>query len=313
VRVLVTGAGGFVGGHLRPALEQRGHDVVPVFSPRRATAEQLAVDLTDPEATARAVAAAWPDAVIHLAARARPAGLESVQALLDNNIRATHSLLEGIRCRAPSARAIIVSSSAVYGAVPVARNPVVEDEPQRPVLPYGASKVAVEAVASVYAAQGLDVVIVRPFNLLGPRQAAEFVAARFAQEIARLAASQVVERVIETGPLEPVRDFTDVRDAVRAYVALIERPTGPGPFNLCSGIPRSVGEVLREMLTLAGVTVTIRPRSARGTPPGLDVTYQCGSRAAIGTAVGWEPKIAWRETLRDVLADRGVRAGVDAP
>jgi GDP-4-dehydro-6-deoxy-D-mannose reductase len=307
----VTGAGGFVGGHLRSALEQRGYDVVSLFSPLHATAEQLAVDLADPEATARVVADAQPDALVHLAARARPAGLESMQALLDNNVRAAHNVLEAVRCLAPRARAIIVTSSAVYGAVPRERNPVLEEEPLRPLLPYGASKAAVEVVTSVYAAHGLDVVTVRPFNLLGPGQGAEFVAGRFAQEIVQIASGRA-EPAIETGPLEPVRDFTDVRDAVRAYVALLEHRTGPGPFNVCSGIPRSVGDMLREMVALASVHAAIRQRPGAGTPPGLDVAYQCGSRAAIGKAVGWEPEIPWRETLRDMLADWGQRVRTEA-
>jgi len=311
LRVLVTGAGGFVGGHLRPALEQRGHEVVSLFSPRRATAEQLAVDLTDPEAVARALADARPDAVVHLAARARPAGLEWIQTLLDNNVRAAHNVLEAVRCVAPRAKAIIVSSSAVYGAVPRERNPVVEEEPLRPLLPYGASKAAVEAVASVYAAHGLDVVTVRPFNLLGPGQGAEFVAGRFAQQIVQIAAGRA-EPVIETGALEPVRDFIDVRDAVRGYVALLEGRTGPGPFNVCSGVARSVGDMLREIMALAGVNPAIRQRPGAGTLPGLDVPYQCGSRAAIGKVLGWEPEIGWRETLRDILADWRTRVQAEA-
>jgi GDP-4-dehydro-6-deoxy-D-mannose reductase len=311
VRVLVTGAAGFVGGHLCRALERRGHVVVGLVSPRTGTGDPLAVDLGDREATARAVADARPDAVIHLAARARPAAPASMRELVDNNVHAAHSVLEAVRCLGAKIKVIVASSSAVYGAVPIARNPVVEEEPLRPVLPYGVSKAAVEAVVSAYAAQGLDVVTVRPFNLLGPHQGPEFVVARFAQQIAQVGAG-ISGPVIETGPLEPARDFTDVRDAVRAYVALVEQGTGPGPFNICSGIPRPVGEVLREMLAIAGLEAAIRPRAGAGTPPGLDVPYQCGSGAAIARAVRWEPEIPWRETLRDTLADWRQRIGGEA-
>ncbi len=311
MRVLVTGAGGFVGGHLCLALEQRGHDAVPVVSPRAAAVTGLAVELTDAEATARIVGEVQPDAVIHLAARARPARVESALTLLDNNVRAARNVLESLRCLAPRAKAIVVSSSAVYGAVPAERNPVVEGESLRPLLPYGASKVAVEAIASVYRSDGLDVVIVRPFNLLGPGLGPDLVGARFAQQIARIAAG-LADPLIETGSLKPVRDFTDVRDAVRAYVTLLERRTGPGPFNLCSGIPRAIGELLRDMLALAEVTATIRQRPDAGTPPALDVLYQCGSRAALGNAVGWAPEVPWSETLRALLADWCARLGVDA-
>ena len=311
LRVLVTGAGGFVGVHLRSALEGGGHDVVPAFSPRHAAGQRIAVDLADADAATRTVADPRPDAVIHLAARARPAGLDSVQALLDNNVRAAHGVLEAVRCLAPRARVIIASSSAVYGPVPAERNPVVEEEPLRPILPYGASKAAVEAVASVYTAHGLDVVTVRPFNLLGPGQGAAFVAGRFAQQIVQIAAGRA-EPLIETGPLDTVRDFTDVRDAVRAYVALLDRRTGRGPFNICSGIPRSVGDLLGEMVALSGVMATIRQRPGAGTPSGLDVPYQCGSRAAIRKAVAWEPEVKWRETLLDMLTDWRTRARAEA-
>jgi len=307
LRVLVTGAGGFVGGHLRPALERRGHAVVPVFSPGGATGGGLAVDLADADSARRTLADALPDAVVHLAARARPSGLESIQPLMDNNVRAAHNVLEAVRCLAPRARVIVVSSSAVYGAVPADRNPIIEREPLRPLLPYGASKAAVEALASVYAAHGLDVVLVRPFNLLGPGQGSEFVAGRFAQQIVQIAVGRA-EPVIETGPLAPVRDFTDVRDAARAYVALLEGQPGRGPFNVCSGVPRSVGAVLGEMMDVAGVKATIRQRPGAGTPTGLDVPYQCGSRVAIGKAVGWEPEIQWRDTLGEMLADWRTRA-----
>ena len=151
----------------------------------------------------------------------------------------------------------------------------------------------------------------RPFNLLGPGLGPEFVGSRFAQQIARIAAG-LADPVIETGPLEPVRDFTDVRDAVRAYVALLERRTGPGPYNLCSGIPRAIGEVLREMLAVAGVTATIQQHPRAGTRPGLDVPYQCGSRTALGNAVGWVPEIPWSETLQGVLADWRARVSAGA-
>lgn len=310
MRILMTGAGGFVGRHLRVALEQRGHEVVAVVSPRGATVAGFAVDLTDPEATANVVRQVAPDAVIHLAARARPAGLEAASVVLDNNIRAARNVLEALRCLAPNAKAIVASSSAVYGAVPIERNPVLEAEPLRPLLPYGASKVAVEAIASLYQAQGLDIVTVRPFNLLGPGLAPEFVAARFAEQIARIAARRS-EPLVETGPLKPVRDFTDVRDAVRAYIALLESDAGPGPFNLCSGVPRAIGAMLQDMLALANVTATVRQRADAGTPPGLDVPYQCGSPEALATAVGWTPKIPWTNTLQDVLADWCARVSLE--
>lgn len=302
MRVLLTGAGGFVGPHALAALRARGHVVTPVGSPRHQPAVEWVVDLTDADATLRLIEQRAPEVVIHLAARSRPSGLDALGALFDNNVRAAASVLEATRRAAPRARVIVASSSAVYGAVPPERNPVTEDMPPQPLLPYGASKVAVEGLASVYRGQGLDVVVVRPFNLIGAGQDATFVLAGFARQIMRAAARQS-KAEIETGPLERVRDFLDVRDAAEAYAALVERPVGFGPLNLCSGVPRRLGDVLGEMMALAGVTAAIRPNPGAGTPGRLDVPYQCGSRIAMMHAVDWQPQVPWKRTLGDLLED----------
>src|SRR5205823_6118079 len=117
-----------------------------------------------------------------------------------DNLATTTNVLEAVRLSAPQARVIIAISSAVYGAVPRERNPILESEPPAPTLPYGASKAALEAVASVYAAKGLNVVIVRSFNLVGPGQDSSFAIASFGRQIALIKACRV-EPVIETGPL----------------------------------------------------------------------------------------------------------------
>jgi GDP-4-dehydro-6-deoxy-D-mannose reductase len=144
---------------------------------------------------------------------------------------------------------------------------------------------------------------------VGRTQPPDFAAASFARQLACIR-SGAAPAVIECGPLDRVRDLIDVRDVVRASLLLLEGDPGPGPFNVCSGIPRAMGEVLREMLALTGIRAEIRSR-----PDGASVTdipYQCGSYAALRRAVGWEPSIPWRETLVDLLEDWRERVGAAA-
>jgi len=306
VRVLLTGAGGFVGPHVTRALEAAGHAVVRLVGPKASAQEATPVDLTDARATLEAVRTIRPEAVVHLAARARPGGAEHLQTLLDNNARCAGNVLAACHSAMPRARIVLVSSSAVYGQVPKERNPIGELEALQPVLPYGVSKVAVEAIGSTYRALGLDIVTVRPFNLAGPGQAPGFIPASFARQIVALE-SGPAGRVVEAGSLEAVRDLTDVRDAARAFALLLEGRPGPGPYNVCSGTPRRVGDVLMALLTLAGLDVEVRTGVDAMLEPSLDIPYQCGDARAVAAAVGWRPEIPWEQTLRDTLWDWRLR------
>jgi len=298
VRVLVTGAGGFVGGFLLSELRRSGHDTVPVYSPSATTADGL--NLLDAERTIRRIDETCPDAIVHLAARSKPATMEALRSLVDENLTMAANVLEASRVAAPRARVILASSSAVYGAVPIERNPIKEDEP------YGAAKAAVEALASVYVALGIDVVVARSFNLVGPGQDPSFAIPSFARQVA-LASNSTAEHVIETGPLDKTRDFTDVRDAVAAYLLLIARSPPPGLYNVCSGVARCLRDVLEDLMKQAGIRAVVREAPDRGSGGQLDVPYQCGSRALIGRVIGWQPTIPWEETLSDILADWQLR------
>jgi GDP-4-dehydro-6-deoxy-D-mannose reductase len=309
VRVLVTGAGGFVGRLLVAELRRSGHEPIPLYSPRTAGPDGL--DLLDAEGIRHWIDEARPEVVVHLAARAKPAAIEALRSLLEENLSTTTNVLEAVRLTAPGARVVLASSSAVYGAIPRERNPVVEEEPLSPSLPYGAAKAAAEAVASVYGARGMNVIVVRSFNLIGPGQDASFAIASFGRQIALIKARRM-EPVIHTGPLDRFRDFTDVRDAVRAYVLLTERAPEGGRYNLCSGVARSMRDVLGDLLDLAEVKAVIHEDPAKGSGGPLDVHYQCGSRAAIERSTGWTPTISWEQTLRDVNADWDQRTNGEA-
>jgi GDP-4-dehydro-6-deoxy-D-mannose reductase len=309
MRALVTGIDGFAGRHLAALLRARGdalHGTV-------AGAERLpglaglgaaslrAVDVRDGAAVAAAVADAAPEVLFHLAARtfvpdgaADPAGVFIVNAV------GTLHVLAAVAQHAPRCRVLVIGSADAYGAVPAAAQPIAEAQPLRPLSAYGASKAAAEVVAGQWAdGTGLDVVRVRPFNHIGPGQDPRFASADFARQLLAVRRGAAPPR-IEVGDLEPVRDFTDVRDVVAAYVAIAERGARGAVYNVCSGVGRSIRSLLDDLIAAAGVTVEVvsAAHRRRRTP----VTRLVGDPTAVHAATGWAPRIAWQQTITDILA-----------
>jgi GDP-4-dehydro-6-deoxy-D-mannose reductase len=294
VRVLVTGASGFVGSHVCRLLRARQHDVITLRDGGRARG----VELSEAGVVLESVGACPPDAEVHLAARIRAAPGDPWRDVYANNVTATYGLLAAVRAEAPRARILLASSSAVYRAVPRGRNPVTEDERLRPVSLYGASKVACEALAWTHAAAGPGVVICRPFNLVGPGGEDRSALAQWARQVASIKRG-LAPGVVRCGPLGTFRDLTDVRDAARAYVSLVEAQEPPDVVNICSGAAHSGEEVMSLLLEEADVQAQID--SAPGATD--DLEYQCGDNARIVRSVGWCPEIPLRQSVRDVLAE----------
>ena len=292
MRALITGAAGFVGGHLAAELAARGAEAI---GPSR---EEL--DLLDAGATRRAVADSRPDAVFHLAALASVA--DSWRAPVDawdNNTRSTLHLLEAVRDEAPDAVVVHAGSGETYGPVPPQRLPVTEDEPLRPQNPYAVSKAAGDLLAGFYAdAYGMRVVRTRAFNHAGPGQGDSYVVSAFARQIAAAERAGQESLVLETGNLEPRRDFTDVRDVVRAYVLAAERAE-PEIYNVCAGESVAVADILAALTRLTDVAVEQRTDPARLRKH--EVMDIRGSHARLTEATGWEPEIALERTLADTL------------
>ena len=283
----VTGGGGFVGGHLLPLLDR-------VVAPTRAE-----LDLLDADAVRRAVAAAAPERVFHLAALASVAhSWQHPRAVFRDNVEMTANVLDAVREEAPDAAVVLLSSGEVYG--PPAQLPVTEDAPLRPQNPYAVSKAACDLLAGQYAdAHGLRIVRVRAFNQAGPGQSDEYVIGTITRQVAEAEAAGSGEAVIRTGNPDSARDFTDVRDSVRAYVAAGSLEAG-GVYNVCSGTAASV----RELVEMAGraARVQVRHEVDEARVRAQDVPEVRGSAERLASASGWRPEIPLEQTVADAVA-----------
>jgi GDP-4-dehydro-6-deoxy-D-mannose reductase len=309
MRFLITGISGFAARHLAERLVADGHEVfgttrrVPAAASPIVPREHIAaVDLRDRDAVAGVVRSVRPAGVFHLAAVTDvAASISDPDETYRVNLFGSLHVFAAVRAEAPACRVVWIGSSHAYGAVDAADLPVTERQQFRPLSPYAASKAAADLAAYQWArAEGLQIVRLRPFNHTGPGQAPQFVCADFAKQVAEIERGVHPPR-IDTGNLDVVRDFTDVRDVVRAYVLAWERGVPGEDYNVCSGTGRTPRQILDGLLRLSGVqaAVTVRPDRQRS----VDVPALVGSPTKLRQATGWAPAISWDETLRDVLAD----------
>lgn len=294
MRAFVTGAKGFVGTWLVDHLQEQGDEVVAV---------DRDVDVGDGPALSVALAEAGPQAVYHLAALSHVGrSWDEPEEVVKVNTLGTLHVLEAARACRPLPRVLLVSSAEVYGAGADADSPTTEDAPLAPVTPYAASKVAAEFLGlQAFLAHGLPVIRVRPYNHIGPGQAAGFVVPSLAARIAE--ARRLGETTLPVGNLSARRDLTNVRDVVRAYRLVVERGTPGEVYNVCSGRAVAIDELARRMLELAGVDLELVPDPELVRP--VDVPLLCGDPQRLRAATGWEPTFDLDRTLRDVLEEWG--------
>jgi len=313
-RILVTGASGFVGQHLRTAL----HDAFPQARLIAATRgesvtgwdEAVTLDLLDPDSCTVAVAKAAPDAILHLAALAAVG--ESFANPLPSwraNLFGTLALGEAVRAQARDALFVHVSSAEAYGLSFQSGLGLAEDAALRPANPYAASKAAADLAIGEMALRGLRAVRVRPFNHTGAGQTDAFVVPAFARQVAMISAGRQAP-VLRVGALERWRDFLDVADVCAGYVAVLRASDRLEPgvvFNLSSGLPRRMGDILDDLLRLAGIKASIEAEEALLRP--TDVLRTQGDSSAANRVLGWTPAVPWEKTLGTVLADWLARIG----
>jgi GDP-4-dehydro-6-deoxy-D-mannose reductase len=307
---LITGITGFVGGHLAERLLAGGdvdlHGVNrsgqwPTHLRHIAGRVTLhAADLADPASTESLLRNVQPDQIYHLAGYAAVGeSFREPQNAWTNNVSVARALLEAVvRCgRQP--QILFVSSALIYGAPPRPDFPVDEHAPYEPQSPYAESKLAADRLAAEFAeTHGLDLVRVRPFTHIGPRQSTRFAIASFARQLARIELGLDLPR-LKTGDLSAQRDFTDVRDIVRAYALLMAQGVRGEAYNAGSGVAVSIASLLDQLRSMCPVPVEVVTQADRLRP--TDAPVLVADCNKLRRATGWTPEIPLSQTLRDTL------------
>ena len=294
MRALVTGSRGFVGTHLVAHLNACADDVIEVDrvigSP----------PIEDAGALSELIAEAKPDAVYHLAGQSDVAAswddpIGTFQTNADGTLHVVRACIDvGVE------RLLSVTSSDIYGMVDPDELPITEHAPLRPVNPYAASKAAAEMVCiQGFLGHGLGVIRARAFNHLGPGQSDRFLAPALAARIAGNEQSGSTQ--VPVGNLSARRDFTDVRDVVRAYRLLVVDGVPGEAYNVCSGLDVAVSDIAETLLGLAKISMTLEQDQRLFRP--VDLPVQRGDNAKLKQATGWTPEIALADTLADTLED----------
>jgi GDP-4-dehydro-6-deoxy-D-mannose reductase len=310
-RAFITGIGGFAGSHLAEALLRAGIRVEGTVRPggSQSNIEHLTPQLTlhpcdvrSPAPLAEAIRKARPDVVYHLAATSSVSEAElDLKATMEVNLTGTLNLLEAIRTETPSALLVHISSSEVYGRVLPKENPIREDRPPgAPVHAYGLSKLFSEELVRFYQSHhGIQAVMLRPFNHIGPRQSDRFVCSSFVKQLVWIEQRRA-NPVIHVGNVDPVRDFTDVRDVVEAYRLAAEHCKPGSLYLVASGKGISIEALLDEILSLINTRIEIRkdPDRVRKT----EIPVLIGDATSFASATGWQQEFALRDSLRDTAA-----------
>jgi len=302
LRVLITGASGFAGGHLAQACTAAGDEVLGASRSGALPAgagDGLAIDLRDGPGVRRLMRDLRPEVVYHLAALSSVGrSWEDPVGTVKDNVATAVSVLDALAREAPHARAVWVSSCEVYGAP--THLPIEENAPIGPSNPYAVSKAAGDLLAGVYAqAHGLHVIRVRPFSHAGPRQLPIFVVSSLARQAATTLLGGAERVEIVTGNPDTRRDFTDVRDIVRAYRRLAA-VAAPGVYNVSSGRSISAADqvaLLASLIAPVRVEHVVDPARVRA----HEVMDLRGCSARLRSATGWEPEIPFRQTMLDTI------------
>jgi GDP-4-dehydro-6-deoxy-D-mannose reductase len=314
LRVIITGAAGFVGRHLLAELRTSWPDaalhgtVLGMPDDRLPdVARWYGLDLRDEAAVNGLIDSIQPTHILHLAALASVAqSFNAPWETLENNILSQVNLLEACRRLSQPPRLLITGSAEVYGPVKPEDVPLDEDAPLMPNSPYAVSKVAQDMLGLQYfQAYDLPVMRARAFNHIGPGQTEHYVATAFAMQIARIEAGQQAP-VIHVGDLSAKRDFTDVRDVVRAYRLITSDGAAGDVYNIASGKSISIRDLLDHLLALStadDISIVVDPDRLR--PSRVPVLE--GDATRLRTTTGWQPTIPFTQTLSDILDDCRVR------
>lgn len=302
-KVLVTGANGFVGNHLVKELAENGFQVVGIGGPQGSpdkspyVQEYLSLDLNDSEAVQK-IDFRGITSVVHLA------GLAAVGPSFDNpmqyisaNMGIEVNLFEAAKAQAVKPRFLIISSGALYDSK--APLPLYESSSITPSSPYAVSKLGQEQLAQYYGLRGFECIVARPFNHIGPGQNLGFIVPDITKQVIAFDTADLDK--ITVGNLDAKRDYTDVRDIVRAYRLLLEKGIAGETYNICSGKAISGHEILAQILKTVGVNPEITQDPAKMRPSDAPEIY--GDHKKLTADTGWQPRIGFEATIQDVVTD----------
>ncbi|MEI6690861.1 MAG: GDP-mannose 4,6-dehydratase [bacterium] len=306
-RILITGAGGFVGKHLVEALQKAGetdiygnvYSASSDLSTLLPEGHILPADLTDFVATEKLVKDCAPDLIYHLASLSvvHNSGAQAGH-VLTNNLSLQYNILESVRLHAPNAKIIVISSGNVYGDASAEFIPMTELCPLRPLNSYAVSKISQEFLSLQYHyAYGLDVVILRPFNHTGIGQTIDFLVPMLAKQFVEI--KNGAEPIIQLGNTTSKRDFTDVDDIVLAYILAAKQGVSGEVYNLGSGIGTSISDIISTLQDLSGIAVQVKVDQSKVRDSDVPILV-CNS-TKFRKLTNWSPKIALRDTLKSVL------------
>jgi GDP-4-dehydro-6-deoxy-D-mannose reductase len=303
MRVLVTGGTGFVGQHLLRLLQERTRTIFSTYLVKPSSpiigAELLPCDIRKRDQVLQVVRYAQPQHIYHLSALSSVVkSYEGARQVWDTNVWGAMNLLDAVREAAPQARVLLVGSSQCYGAVASRRLPVSEDERLAPASPYAASKAAAEMLATqFFHSCGLQVIRTRPFNHTGPGQPAEFVCSDLARQVANIGLG-LRSPVLRIGNIRVERDFSDVRDVVRAYELLLQRGGAGDVYNVASGRSVSIAEIVKHLQSYCPrpFQVDVEQKRVRSG----EVLNMYGSNRKLCRTTGWKPEYPLAQTLRDL-------------
>ena len=304
-KALITGGKGFAGSHLKSLLLSEGFEVAifdvdePDLPEAAGPGRYMKGDLRSKESILRALADFKPDVVYHLAGIAFvPQAEKDKDRALSVNLSGGMNLFEAVEETVPESRVVVVSSSEVYGKAVSARMPLNEDTPVRPANFYAFTKATLESAAFLAASRGLNIVVLRPFNHIGPGQSDLYVTSAFAHQVAKAECGRNPP-VIKVGNLEAVRDFTDVEDMMKAYLLAGRHPLKRDLYNLCASRGVKIKEVLNLLLDMAKVKIRVELDETRLRPS--DVPEIIGDCARFSLETGWQAAISLRESLARIL------------
>lgn len=297
MKALITGSSGFIGSHLTDELEENGYEVVRCDLKK--TENTVAMDIMNLEMIQGVLEKYQPDVLINMAGQAN-VGLswKKPQLTVQLNTVGLINILEAVRASNPNIRVIAVGSSDEYGSLEERGANVTEEIPVKPITPYAISKQAQELFAQLYVrSYGMDICMIRLFNLGGAGQAKGYIISDFSSGIAEIEAGK--KEFMSVGNLESARDFTHVKDACRAVRLVAEKGHTGEVYNISSGVTHKAQEVLDKLVSMAKVPIDVRQDPARMRPS--DTPVVCGNHDKLTSHTGWQPELGLDQILADAL------------